>query len=108
MLFFQIVFEALAQTIGGILATAAIVFLTWTPFKLINRPEWGPMLAFLILTFAFMEKVTSSPLLPMTLVMLLPTSLAGWSEGCEWRRRQRLNKLLGITPAASNWPRRRR
>lgn len=101
MLFLKIMFEALAQVGGGILATVAIVFLSWTPFKLINRPEWGPVLAFTILTFAYVENVTSSPLLPMTLIMLAPASLAAWWEGHDWRRRQKLNKLFDIVPAPS-------
>jgi hypothetical protein len=104
MLFLEIILEALAQTVGGMLATAAIVFLTWTPFKLIGRPEWGPVLAFLVLTFAYAERVTNSPLLPMTLTMLLPTALAAWWEGYEWRRRQKLKKLFDIISPRSRAP----
>jgi hypothetical protein len=104
MLFLQIMFEALAQTVGGMLVTAAIVFLTWTPFKVIGRPEWGPALSFLVLTFAYVERATDSPLLPMTLIMLLPTALAAWSEGYEWRRRQKLKKLFDIVSPPSKVP----
>jgi hypothetical protein len=101
MLFLEIISEALAQTVGGMVATAAIVFLTWTPFKVIGRPEWGPALALLILTVAYVERVTNSPLLPMTLIMLLPTALAAWWEGYEWRRSQKLRKLFDIVPPPS-------
>lgn len=104
MLFLEIIFEALAETVGGMLATAAIVFLTWSPFKVIGRPEWGPTFAFLVLTLAYVERVTASPLMPMTLVMLLPTALAGWWEGYEWRRRQKLKKLFDIVSPPSKVP----
>ena len=101
MLFLQIVFEALAQTVVGMFATAAIVVLTWASFKPLKRPEWGPTLAFAILSFAYAKKLTNSPLLPMTLMMMLPASLAAWWEGYEWRRRRKLSKLFNIVAAPS-------
>jgi hypothetical protein len=103
----EIVFNSLALTSGAFLVTALLVTSSWSVFKLIDHPEWGPSLAFLVLLLAYIDGNSRSPLLILIMIFTLVACLVIWPEGAEWRTRKKTRRQLVERPAGRSTSSRR-
>lgn len=92
MLVLSFIADGFALALGSVLAAALFCWLSWTAFKVIRHPEWGPplLLGAVVLWFGPATITSSAFLRPALMFAILAAALA-WPQGKDWRtlRRER-------------------
>ncbi|MFA6117556.1 MAG: hypothetical protein WC729_26430 [Sphingomonas sp.] len=92
--------EVMLMLAGALVAAILISWMSWTLFKLVRHPEWGPCLVLLGLMVTMWTRSSSSPFLQTTAFFTAVTAMICWGEGDAWRARRAAPPMAGSDTAS--------
>lgn len=87
MFLLQEIGAVLLTLAGAIVATIAVGWISWSAFKLVRHPEWGPCLLFVGLMVVICTRHSSSSFLQTAAIFSGLAAAICWLEGGAWRAR---------------------
>ncbi|MDB5701836.1 MAG: hypothetical protein JWL66_2035 [Sphingomonadales bacterium] len=89
--------QAMGDVAGGMVVALVTGLAFWNLFKLIHRPEWGPVVSFAIVTVILVSTHRVYRMVPMITLFGLMGIICSWSEGAAWRaRRNGQNRIKDV------------
>jgi drug/metabolite transporter superfamily protein YnfA len=80
--------EAVAETVGSLIAAALLCWLLWEAFKLMRHPAWAIGAVLLLTVLAIIGALPKSEFLNMAIAFAAVGALPLWIEGRAWRKRR--------------------
>ena len=84
MHFILIILGSIGLIVGSLTAAFLWCFGFWHLFRMVGHPDWGPILAILVVPAVF--ALPPNEFLRMTAILILLFAVPSWFEGRAWRR----------------------
>jgi len=83
--------EAIASTVGALVAAALLCWSLWYAFRLVSHPEWSAVAVLMLLGLALLGKLPEGRFVKLTLMFSVIAAVPLWIAGRAWHRRSLLN-----------------